>query len=121
MYPMNSDVVILAIIFGGTAVIAGFLFSFLKTVVKQKKNNSLIEDGDFIEALRHFKEKTDQRLTGIEKTLGNLEKRGLIQQNQGSGSPEESVQIEGNLNSEENEQATSTGKNESGLKNMLKT
>lgn len=65
---MGDEVIIVSVIFSAVVAIVfmGIASDIIKTWVKSRNSKSIAENEDFLEALRNFKEKTDQRLTSLE-------------------------------------------------------
>lgn len=64
----GEEIIVPAIVFGSAVAIVfmGILGSIIKTAIKKKSGGNLSENKEFLEALRDFKEKTDQRLKNLE-------------------------------------------------------
>lgn len=64
----GEEIIVPAIVFGSAVAIVfmGILGSIIKTAIKRKSTGNLSENKEFLEALRDFKEKTDQRLKNLE-------------------------------------------------------
>ncbi|MEX0994684.1 MAG: hypothetical protein WD599_04095 [Balneolaceae bacterium] len=108
---MGEEVYIVAIVFGSiiTIVTLSIIGSIIKSWVKNRNSESIVNDEDFLEALREFKEKTDRRLSKLESLLSDKNKnvKNDVSRN------EKSVNIDSGKADEENP----SGQN---LKNMLK-
>lgn len=64
---MNEEVFIVAIVFGSVITVVSIIAGIIKTKIKQGSGSSMVSDENFLEALRHFKEKTDRRLSKLEE------------------------------------------------------
>lgn len=104
---MGDEVIIVSVIFSAVVAIVfmGIASDIIKAWVKSRNNKSIAENEDFLEALREFKEKTDQRLTSLE---ANAAGDGHIEEG-----PSRSIDFN---NHPAGRNAGPTGKN---LKNML--
>ncbi|MGF1669839.1 MAG: hypothetical protein ACFCU6_05270 [Balneolaceae bacterium] len=72
---MGEEIIIVAIVFGSIfgIVALGILSSIVKTWIKNKGNKSIVNDEEFLSALREFKQKTDRRLANLEAIVTNEE------------------------------------------------
>lgn len=108
---MGEEVYIVAIVFGSvvTIVTLGIVGSIIKAWVRNRNNGSIVNDENFLEALREFKEKTDQRLSKLESQQSGQRK---VEEKKAEHN-EKTIKID----PEEQDSDSSSGQN---LKNMLK-
>lgn len=108
---MGEEVYIVAIVFGSivTIVTLSIIGSIIKSWVKNRSNKSILQDEDFLEALREFKEKTDRRLSRLESL--HSDKKSAEEKKPEKNDTSKMIASEGE------EKDTSSAQN---LKNMLK-
>lgn len=130
---MDQEVFIVAIVFGSIfgIVFLGILSSIIKTWIKNRNSGSIVNDEEFLAALREFKYKTDRRLANLEaivteekpevflKNKKSLEETGKKKEKSSNEKKQSSViEIE---EKEEKESSQEKDKNKGGnLRNMLK-
>ena len=130
---MDQEVFIVAIVFGSIfgIVFLGILSSIIKTWIKNRNSGSIVNDEEFLAALREFKYKTDRRLANLEaivteekpeafaKNRETLEDPGKKKEKPSNEKKQSSViEIE---EKKEGESSRESDKNKGGnLRNMLK-
>lgn len=109
---MGEEVYIVAIVFGSvvTIVTLSIIGGIVKTWVKNRNNPSIVNDENFLEALREFKEKTDRRLSKLESRPPNENRRA-------GKKVEPPAERSINIETDEHPQESTSGQS---LKNMLK-
>lgn len=118
---MSEDVFILAIIFGSITAIVflAMITSIIRSWIKKGSGNSLVENKEFLAALREFKEKTDRRLANLEAIVTDEKPEAISsgkKKSKSTAGDRSFIEIELDSETEkEKESTTKSGK----LKNML--